>query len=237
MFHIARPGVSRHLRVLREHGVVTVRAEGQHRVYSLRPESISQVEQWCAEVTGYWTNRLDSLETEIARGKRVRKGKAEMTDLLGVLRDTPDGASVSFDRAFKTDPNDLWDAVTDPARLERWFAKVDGELTERGHFTIHFDDGDVPRCHLIECNPKRQFAFEWPQATETLVTVTVLPDGKHSRLELRHDRLTKTSAPEYAAGWDAYFHTLADYLAGKEGGDWWAKFNETKAAYRAQMPL
>src|SRR6476646_11213952 len=43
---IARPGVSRHLRVLREVGLVDVRPNGQHRVYSLRPEPLAEVDAW-----------------------------------------------------------------------------------------------------------------------------------------------------------------------------------------------
>lgn len=120
-----------------------------------------------------------------------------MITMLGVLRHSSDGAKVTFDQAFRAPAAELWDAVTNPDRLERWFARVDGDLVERGHFTIHLDGDDVPLCHLIECSPGRQFAFEWPMQQQTLVTVKVLPDGKHSRLELHHERLVPTSAPRY----------------------------------------
>ena len=70
-FDIARPGVSRHLRVLREAEVVEVRQDAQRRIYSLRPEVLDEVERWCAEVRRFWSQRLDALDTEIARGKRA----------------------------------------------------------------------------------------------------------------------------------------------------------------------
>jgi DNA-binding transcriptional ArsR family regulator len=70
---IARPGVSRHLRVLREAGLVEVRSEAQRRVYSLRPEPLAEIDAWLAPYRAQWEQRLDALQTEIARGKRERR--------------------------------------------------------------------------------------------------------------------------------------------------------------------
>ena len=73
MFPIARPGVSRHLRVLREAGLVEVRAEAQRRVYSLRPDPLAEIDTWLSPYRALWEQRLDALHTEIARGKRERR--------------------------------------------------------------------------------------------------------------------------------------------------------------------
>ena len=70
---IARPGVSRHLRVLREAGLVDVRQDAQRRIYSLRPEALIEVDEWLEEYRVLWRNRLDALHTEIARGKKARR--------------------------------------------------------------------------------------------------------------------------------------------------------------------
>jgi DNA-binding transcriptional ArsR family regulator len=67
---IARPGVSRHLRVLREAGLVDVRQEAQRRIYSLRAEPLQEVDAWLDDYRALWRSRLDALHTEIARGKR-----------------------------------------------------------------------------------------------------------------------------------------------------------------------
>jgi len=69
---IARPGVSRHLRVLREAGLVDVRQEAQRRIYSLRPDPLVDVDVWLENYRALWRNRLDALHTEVARGKRKR---------------------------------------------------------------------------------------------------------------------------------------------------------------------
>ena len=70
---IARPGVSRHLRVLREAGLVDVRQDAQRRVYSLRPEPLSEVDTFLEPYRALWAQRLHALHTEVARGKRSRK--------------------------------------------------------------------------------------------------------------------------------------------------------------------
>ena len=69
---IARPGVSRHLRVLREAGLVDARQEAQRRIYTLRPEALVEVDEWLEDYRALWRNRLDALHTEIARGKKER---------------------------------------------------------------------------------------------------------------------------------------------------------------------
>jgi DNA-binding transcriptional ArsR family regulator len=71
---IARPGVSRHLRVLRESGLVEVRQEAQRRVYSLRAEPLAEVDEWLGRYRALWEQRLDALHTEVVRGKRERRG-------------------------------------------------------------------------------------------------------------------------------------------------------------------
>jgi len=69
---ISRPGVSRHLRVLREAELVDVRREAQRRIYSLSPAPLAELDEWLSHYRGLWEQRLDALHTEIARGKRER---------------------------------------------------------------------------------------------------------------------------------------------------------------------
>ena len=70
---IARPGVSRHLRVLREAGLVEVRQEAQRRIYSVRAQPLAEIDEWLGPYRALWEQRLDALHTEIARGKRERR--------------------------------------------------------------------------------------------------------------------------------------------------------------------
>ncbi|HEX8917159.1 MAG TPA: metalloregulator ArsR/SmtB family transcription factor [Chloroflexota bacterium] len=70
---IARPGVSRHLRVLRQAGLVEVSQEAQRRIYRLRPEPLAEVDAWLGRYRALWEQRLDALHTEVARGKSERR--------------------------------------------------------------------------------------------------------------------------------------------------------------------
>jgi DNA-binding transcriptional ArsR family regulator len=75
---IARPGVSRHLRVLREAGLVEVEQQAQWRIYRLRSEPLVDVASWLQPYRRLWEHRLDALHTEIARGKRqTRRAQQE----------------------------------------------------------------------------------------------------------------------------------------------------------------
>lgn len=73
---IAQPGVSRHLRVLREAGLVEVEQQAQRRIYRLRPEPLAELDGWLGRYRAAWEQRLDALHTEIARGKRGKRRTA-----------------------------------------------------------------------------------------------------------------------------------------------------------------
>jgi DNA-binding transcriptional ArsR family regulator len=75
---IARPGVSRHLRVLREAGLVEVRQRAQWRVYHLRPEPLAEVDDWLGRYRSLWEQRLSALHTEVARGKQQRRSSNDL---------------------------------------------------------------------------------------------------------------------------------------------------------------
>lgn len=72
-FAISQPGVSQHLRVLRESGFTTVRAEGTRRLYSVDPGPLREVDAWLERFRGFWSQRLDALGTELARGRRASR--------------------------------------------------------------------------------------------------------------------------------------------------------------------
>lgn len=69
-FSISRPGVSKHLRLLRDQGILSAREDGTRRLYSLEPKALDEVDEWVDRCRGFWQNRLDALETELRRGRR-----------------------------------------------------------------------------------------------------------------------------------------------------------------------
>jgi DNA-binding transcriptional ArsR family regulator len=74
-FPISQPAVSLHLRVLRENGFATVRADGARRLYSVDPAPLQRIDAWLERYRRFWDQPLDALATELARGRRERSTK------------------------------------------------------------------------------------------------------------------------------------------------------------------
>lgn len=79
-FAISQPGVSAHLRVLRDAGFATVRPEGARRLYAVNADPLREVDAWLDHFRDFWTPRLDALATEVARGKRQRRPHEKSDD-------------------------------------------------------------------------------------------------------------------------------------------------------------
>jgi DNA-binding transcriptional ArsR family regulator len=72
-FDISRPAVSRHLRVLRECGLVVDEVRGRERLYRLDTAPLAPLEEWIARLHDRWSGPLDALETEVYRTRRERR--------------------------------------------------------------------------------------------------------------------------------------------------------------------
>ncbi|TWP36243.1 ArsR/SmtB family transcription factor [Leekyejoonella antrihumi] len=72
-FGISQPAVSAQLRVLREAGFAAVRPQGARRLYAIRPDAFDEVDAWLTTNRRRWTQSLDALDTEIARGRSRRE--------------------------------------------------------------------------------------------------------------------------------------------------------------------
>jgi DNA-binding transcriptional ArsR family regulator len=62
---LSQPGVSKHLRVLREAGLVRARVDGQRRLYALRPQPLDELHEWLEPYRRLWSERLDALERHL----------------------------------------------------------------------------------------------------------------------------------------------------------------------------
>ncbi|MDQ6697678.1 MAG: metalloregulator ArsR/SmtB family transcription factor [Actinomycetota bacterium] len=69
---ISQPGASKHLRVLREAGLVRVRQDAQRRLYELEPAPLTEVDEWLTPYRRLWSNRLDALEHHLDNGRDAR---------------------------------------------------------------------------------------------------------------------------------------------------------------------
>ena len=77
---IRQSGVSRHLRILHEAGIVTVRPEGQRRIYALRPEPFAELDAWTRGYRRLWEDRLDRFGAELERRQAAGAADKEEND-------------------------------------------------------------------------------------------------------------------------------------------------------------
>ena len=90
-FGITQPAVSQHLRVLRDNGFATVRPEGTRRLYAVDTASMQAVDAWLDHFRRFWSQPLDALATELARGRRERRlasDEAAATDSSPTTKET-----------------------------------------------------------------------------------------------------------------------------------------------------
>jgi uncharacterized protein YndB with AHSA1/START domain len=119
-------------------------------------------------------------------------------------------------RCFPTDPDDLWDALTDAQRIPRWFLPVSGDLRPGGTFQFEGNAGGT----VQECDRPRRLRVTWVfgEGPPTWVTVTLEPDDGGTRLDLEHvahvpDELWSRFGPSATGlGWDMALHGLATHL-------------------------
>lgn len=79
-FGISQPAVSQHLKVLRDSGFATVRADAQRRLYSVDSAPLREVDRWLDRFRAFWEPKFAALATEIARGKRKRRLEADASE-------------------------------------------------------------------------------------------------------------------------------------------------------------
>jgi DNA-binding transcriptional ArsR family regulator len=78
-FSISRPAVSRHLRVLREAGLVVAEPIATRRLYRLDPTPLAEIDDWLTRHRARWQHHLDALETELRRGARATANRGDPT--------------------------------------------------------------------------------------------------------------------------------------------------------------
>lgn len=77
-FGISQPAVSQHLKVLRDSGFATVRSEGARRLYAVNHDPLRDVDAWLDRFRRFWAPPLQALATELARGRRERRQRAQV---------------------------------------------------------------------------------------------------------------------------------------------------------------
>jgi DNA-binding transcriptional ArsR family regulator len=70
---ISQPAVSKHLRILKDSGLVDMRVQAQQRIYTLQPKGLAELDAWIAKYKVFWPDRLDALERHLDKNKGPKK--------------------------------------------------------------------------------------------------------------------------------------------------------------------
>jgi uncharacterized protein YndB with AHSA1/START domain len=157
------------------------------------------------------------------------------TRVLGSLRSADGKGVVRMEDRYDTDIDDLWSAVTDPRRLARWIAEVDGDLRLGGEFRARFTSGWEGTGRVEACEPPRRLLVLTREADapdEELLEATLTSDGDQTILAIEARGLPIEYLAAHGAGWQVHLEDLAAHLAGRERRDIKARWNELISAYQ-----
>jgi len=146
-----------------------------------------------------------------------------LAELDAIRREVRNGEAetvvVTLTRTYTADVDDVWEALTDPERIARWFSPVTGDLREGGTFQIQGNaGGDIRRC---ERPTWLSLTFGSP---DSIVDVRLTPEGERTTLELAHAVPLAMAGSGAGAlypgpGWDGALMGIGIYLRGEAIGD------------------
>ena len=154
--------------------------------------------------------------------------------ILGTLRAVDGRGVVRMEDRFDTDIDDLWSAITDPARLGRWYAEVKGDLRLGGEYRARFYASGWEGTGRVEvCEPPRRLLVVNAEEDrdEHVIEATLAADGDQTILILEERGMPVNLLAAYGAGIQVHVEDLAAHLAGRERCDAGARWTELQPAY------
>jgi uncharacterized protein YndB with AHSA1/START domain len=143
--------------------------------------------------------------------------------IVGSLHDSGgDKGAVRVEDVFDTDIKDLWSAVTEPDRLARWLARVDGDLRLGGEVTASFTSSWTGTGQIEVCEAPHRLLVRWNGGTdeETVTEADLSADGDRTRLVVHERGLPISDLAAHGAGWQAHIEDLGAEVKGRPAGDW-----------------
>lgn len=165
--------------------------------------------------------------------------------ILGRLSSADGVGVVRLEGRYDTAVDDLWSAITDPARLALWHGQVEGDLRPGGAFHLYIESNDWDGTGRVEaCEPPRRLRVttresdeSWQQGQgvppfDEAIEARLTADGDQTVLVIEVKGMPLNMLAAYGAGWQIHAEDLAAYLAGRERGDTEARWHELAPAYR-----
>lgn len=142
--------------------------------------------------------------------------------------------AVHIEDVYDTDIDDLWSAATDPVRLSRWIATVEGDLRVGGTFHARFTSAGEGPGRIEVCNAPHHLVVTMQPGSEdeSVIEATLTADGDRTRLVVEDRGLPLNVLHLHGAGWHAHLEDLARYLAGTESA-WKSRWEELTPEYES----
>jgi uncharacterized protein YndB with AHSA1/START domain len=158
--------------------------------------------------------------------------------ILGTLRAADGAGVVRIEDRYDTGIDDLWSALTDPARVARWYGQVEGDLRLGGEFGLRVDGSGWDGTGVVEaCEPPRRLQVRTKEAAEPhegVIEATLTADGDQTLLVIEARGMPLDKVAFYGAGWQLHAEDLAAYLAGRDLADAEQRFGELVPPYQEQ---
>jgi uncharacterized protein YndB with AHSA1/START domain len=152
---------------------------------------------------------------------------------------------VRIEDRYDTNIDDLWAAITDPARLGRWHGQVEGDLRPGGEFRVYIEADDNERTGRVEaCEPPRRLLVTTRETDESYrkgqgvppfdasIEATLTADGDQTILVIEVQGMPVDKIAFYGAGWQIHAENLDAHLAGREPGDVETRWEELVPPYQ-----
>jgi uncharacterized protein YndB with AHSA1/START domain len=162
--------------------------------------------------------------------------ESENGRVRGTLHSMGGVGVVRMQDRYATDIDDLWSALTEPSRLARWIADVDGDLRVGGQFHASFTSGWEGPGRVDACDPPRGLLLTLDPGTpdETVIEAELREDGAHTLLVIEERGIPLRELAAHGAGWQAHVEDLGAYLGGGTRADWGTRWAELTPSYSVQ---
>jgi uncharacterized protein YndB with AHSA1/START domain len=160
--------------------------------------------------------------------------------VLGSLHSVDGEGVVRMEDRLDTGIADLWEALTDPGRLARWYGEVEGELSQGGEFRVRIALSGERTGQVDACEPPQRLLLTMRdpdpqpgQPEQTVNEARLIAEGAQTRLVWEVRGMPVNLLPAYGAGIQVHVEHLADYIGGRELRDVEARWNDLFTAYEA----
>lgn len=161
---------------------------------------------------------------------------ADGARILGSLRSVGGQGVVRLQDRFDTDVDDLWSALTDPARLSRWLGEVEGDLHLGGQFrAFFFATGWEGTGRVTECEAPRRLLVltaEEGDPGEHAIEVTLSAEGEQTVMVVEERGIPADHLAAYGAGMQVHVEDLGAHLLGGERGAAQPRWTELLPSYQ-----